>query len=63
MQVATKTPGETLEERRRRREAILHYGPIFAPQLHFSFDYKDVQNKSAETDREKSEVKRRATER
>ncbi len=56
MQVTTKAPGETLEERRRRREAILNYGPIFAPQLHFSFDYKETR-KPAETTREKSDVK------
>jgi len=33
--------GETAAERQRRREAILEYGPIFAPTLRFPFDEPD----------------------
>jgi hypothetical protein len=36
--VATKRSAETPTERKLRREALLKYGPIFAPALRFPFD-------------------------
>lgn len=47
MTTASKSAKETAEQRERRRESLLKYGPIFASALRFSFDWPDDKSESA----------------
>jgi hypothetical protein len=38
---ANPKSGETTEERKLRRDALLQYGPLFSTALRFSFDWPD----------------------